>query len=131
MNKSAKAVKEAYDVWHRKRASDENGLLLTPWYKSVHDEIIGVRANHILEIGCGRGEFAILLSKLFPKAHITAIDFSQAAIEIAKNRPGSANVSFQQADACLLPFRNESFDLVISCECMEHVQESSCDGPRS
>lgn len=122
MNESPKKLNEEYDAWHRERAGSDDGALQMPWYDSVYREILKVRADHILEVGCGRGEFAILLRSIFPNADITAVDFSAAAIQIAKSRQNSSNVFFQQADACFLPFENESFDLVISCECMEHVE---------
>lgn len=41
----------------------------------------------ILELGCGTGYVTEKLSNLFPKAHITAIDFAESMIAVAKTRP--------------------------------------------
>ncbi len=48
----------------------------------------------ILELGCGTGYVTEQLSNLFPKAHITAIDFAESMIEVAKTRKkcGKCNV---------------------------------------
>lgn len=40
----------------------------------------------ILELGCGTGYVTEQLSNLFPKAHITAIDFAESMIAVAKTR---------------------------------------------
>jgi methylase of polypeptide subunit release factors len=37
-----------------------------------------------LEVGCGRGEFALWLVGVLPEVEITAVDFFPAAIEIAR-----------------------------------------------
>jgi ubiquinone/menaquinone biosynthesis C-methylase UbiE len=60
-----------------------------------------------------------------PQFQITALDFSGAAIDIAKQRAAAAGskVEFVQGDAQSLPFASDSFDLIVSCECMEHVPE--------
>jgi ubiquinone/menaquinone biosynthesis C-methylase UbiE len=123
MDNSQQRLEQAYDTWHRERAGFDNDSALPPWYESVYRELQGVRASRILEVGCGRGEFAVLMSKIFPKARISGIDFSEAAIEIAKRRNDRENVFFEQADACCLPFEKGEFDLVISCECLEHVED--------
>jgi SAM-dependent methyltransferase len=77
----------------------------------------------VLEVGCGRGGFAIWLSKKLPQFRIVGLDFSLAAIEIARESatPQESSVEFVQGDAEALPFEDAMFDLVISCECMEHV----------
>ncbi|MFH1077484.1 MAG: methyltransferase domain-containing protein [Pseudomonadota bacterium] len=43
---------------------------------------------NILEIGCGTGNYTLMLHKRYPSASITAIDFSEKMVEqaIKKNR---------------------------------------------
>jgi demethylmenaquinone methyltransferase/2-methoxy-6-polyprenyl-1,4-benzoquinol methylase len=96
-----------------------------PWYESVYREIRDYPACRELEVGCGRGGFAIWLSKNVPQFQITALDFSGAAIDIARTKAVAegSSVKFVQGDAQALPFENDTFDLVISCECMEHVPD--------
>lgn len=51
------------------------------------------------------------------------MDFSAAAITIAKRRAAQARVpvTFQQEDAQSLSFPDAQFDHVVTCECLEHV----------
>ncbi|MEI6536171.1 MAG: class I SAM-dependent methyltransferase [Verrucomicrobiaceae bacterium] len=115
----------AYDDWHQiaELKDETQSPLDLPWYESVWRNIKNHPGGAVLEIGCGRGRFAIWLAKEMPQFRVTGLDFSQAAIELAKQSAASqqAGVRFIQGDAEALPFENNSFDLVISCECMEHV----------
>lgn len=97
--------------------------LLHPWHHTVAKLLPDLSGAKVLEIGCGRGDFSIWLGRKHPRALITAVDFSDTAIEIARRKLGSdmANVSFQVDDAERLKFSEATFDYVISCECMEHV----------
>lgn len=73
----------------------------------------------ILEVGCNAGHLSGLLHTLFPKAKITGIDVYGASIEEAKKRyPG---ITFKVADAHKLPFKDNSFGLVVCSETIEHV----------
>ncbi len=115
----------AYDVWHRTLAKKEaaGSPLAHPWYASVFRELAQIPGGRLLEVGCGRGEFAVWLSTQRPDLEITAMDFSPAAIDIARQRvaQNGASVQFVEGDAEAIPFPDDAFDIVISCECMEHV----------
>ncbi len=52
----------------------------------------------ILELGCGTGYVTEQLSNLFPKAQITAIDFAESMIAVAKTRQNVNNVTFYCED---------------------------------
>ena len=126
-NDSPPLLTQAYDEWHRKQqiSGEELDPIQHIWYETVFEEVCYYPAMTVLEVGCGRGAFAIMLATQCPQFKITALDFSQAAIDIAKARANKANsnVTFVQGDAQNLPFSDGAFDLVISCECMEHVPE--------
>lgn len=95
-----------------------------PWYKTVNSLLPDLSGKRILEVGCGRGVFASYLANRFPGAIITAVDFSPAAIDIAKRAYGhQSNLSFQVENAESLSFADGSFDWYISCETMEHVHQ--------
>lgn len=120
-------LEKKYNVWHTARNAGgiaENPLNF-PWYEVAFKDM-KLRANGaVLEIGCGRGEFAVWLSHQLPSLTITAIDFSHDAIEIAKvlAERKNANVYLKQDDAQALSFQDNLFDYVVSCECIEHVPE--------
>src|SRR5262249_2542942 len=61
----------------------------------------------VLEAGCGVGAQTVALAARSPHAHFTSIDRSAAFIAQARAAvaaAGLANVVFQQADICNLPF---------------------------
>lgn len=125
---NADDVLKEYNKWQSRRqikdAEEFASPLDHPWYEAVSREIKNYPACRLLEVGCGRGGFALWLSNQRPDFEITALDFSDTAIEIARDSAASQNskVTFVVGDAEDLPFADSSFDLVISCECMEHVQ---------
>lgn len=67
----------------------------------------------ILELGCGTGYVTEQLSNLFPKAHITAIDFAESMIAVAKTRQNVKNVTFYCEDIERLRLE-ETYDVIIS-----------------
>jgi ubiquinone/menaquinone biosynthesis C-methylase UbiE len=111
-----------YDSWHGATEIYSDPLEL-PWYRSAHGDLRTHAHGDVLEIGCGRGEFAIWLSQTRPDLNITAVDFSQEAINIATRQASAAaaRIVIRQDDAEALSFPENSFDYVVSCECIEHV----------
>lgn len=79
----------------------------------------GIKPRRILEVGCSSGHLTKQLAVLFPKSHITGIDVYTQAIKEAQRR--FPNLSFIVADAHKLPFKNNSFDLILCSETIEHV----------
>jgi 2-polyprenyl-3-methyl-5-hydroxy-6-metoxy-1,4-benzoquinol methylase len=116
-----------YDRWHHDRAvpsdpgrSDEN----SPWHRLVLEHLIPIHDKRILEIACGRGGFTQLLASL--GGRVVGSDFSRAALgttqqRIAANERGSVSVDLTQADAQIMPFSDAAFDVIISCETIEHL----------
>lgn len=113
----------AYDQWHESvhGREDPSNIKLEEWHKNVLQFLPSVKDLRVLEVGCGVGDFAIYLSR--QGADVTAVDFSSQAIELAteKARVQNYQVDFRVADAQALPLENNSFDLIVSCECLEHV----------
>ncbi|MGY3053558.1 ubiquinone/menaquinone biosynthesis C-methylase UbiE [Pedobacter sp. UYEF25] len=123
--------KDNYDIWHQNLSKTESAdhVLNSPWYKTVDGLMPLSFEGKILEIGCARGDFSIYLAQKLPKATIVATDFSSFAIEDAKRKldtlNGLSNLVFQQENAENLNFDTESFDLVFSCETLEHVSNQN------
>ena len=116
---------QAYDSWHQLAHGDEAApaLQLAQWHEDALRLAPPLAGQRVLEVGCGVGDFAVHLAKA--GAAVTAMDFSPAAIEMARKR-GEAHavkVDFQTADAQALPFADASFDVLLSCECLEHLPD--------
>ena len=73
-----------------------------------------------VELGCGGGRNAGELLKRYPKAKVTAVDYSALSVEKAKvfNRDAieAGRCAVLQADVSDLPFSAESFDLATAFE---------------
>jgi ubiquinone/menaquinone biosynthesis C-methylase UbiE len=115
----------AYNHWHQQRAVEESAQseLVYPWHRTVARLIPNLNGASVLEVGCGRGDFSLWLAQKYPLAAITGIDFSDSAIAVslAKLSRHNLNVRFLVEDAENLNFPAETFDHVISCECLEHA----------
>lgn len=117
----------AYDTWHDEREQDErepavgDGPPTAPWHRLTIDHLPEVRGKRVLEIGCGRGVFARYLAD--QGAELVAADFSPAAIAHARVRLQSYHADVIVADAQAIPFADETFDVVISQETLEHLPE--------
>lgn len=114
-----------YDHWHEQIGTHEDKTEAPshPWHLTVMKLLPDLSGQRVLEIGCGRGDFSIWLSRNFPEADIVGIDFSAKAISIAESRAARAGskARFMVNDAEALGFDDQEFDYLISCECFEHV----------
>jgi SAM-dependent methyltransferase len=118
-------TKSDYESWHKSMASVEadEPIPLYPWHRTVLKLLPDLNGKLVLEVGCGRGDFARALGKRYPSVKLFGTDFSTTAIGTAKSKvPLDSNVRFEVADAQNLPFENNYFDYIISCECLEHVE---------
>lgn len=71
---------------------------------------------HFLEVASGTGRLTRFLKLLYPEARITCVDLSEPYLARARKELREfRGVQFLQGDAANLPFKDESFDAVISC----------------
>lgn len=114
-----------YDNWHALRIQDEE--LNSPWHSSIIHHINSendIRGKRILEIACGRGAFSNYLASQAEKpVELFACDYSQVALDIAKSRYGDHNdlIAWKAEDIHKMSFTDSYFDVVISCETIEHL----------
>lgn len=77
----------------------------------------------VLDAGCGEGVLAVLMAK--KGAIVTACDISQPNIEkskiYAREEGVDDRIDFLVADSENLPFKDNSFDLVVSSHVLEHL----------
>ena len=76
--------------------------------------------ERILEVGLGEGEVAERVRARFPSARFTGIDLPDPELAEAWSAKGIAG-SF--ADIVSLPFADDTFDLVLAIEVLEHVPD--------
>ncbi len=81
-----------------------------------------VAGKDILDVGCGTGYGSNLLAKTAKS--VTAVDLSDTGIAIAKDTYHKPNLTYKVMDASDLSyFKDKTFDLVYSSQCIEHVVE--------
>jgi release factor glutamine methyltransferase len=71
--------------------------------------------GHVLDMGTGSGAIAVALAHTRPDAHVTALDVSAAALEVARANAArnNATVRFLESD-WFASLQNERFDLIVS-----------------
>jgi len=93
-------------------------------YELVLD-LIGnkIKGKRVLDVGCGDGVLSFFLAKRGAK--VVGIDISKEAINFACKKCRkieNLNLEFLIASAYRVPFKNESFDYVVSSEVIEHLK---------
>jgi SAM-dependent methyltransferase len=91
------------------------------WYAGrrsvVRERVQGIRPGRGLDVGSGSGGNTQVLADL--GWSMTALEHSPAAAELARSR----GLEVVRGDATSLPFPDASFDLVMSTDVWEHVED--------
>jgi ubiquinone/menaquinone biosynthesis C-methylase UbiE len=78
---------------------------------------IDFNGKKVLEVGSGTGRISReILSR---KADLTILDIGENLVQQVSKKLGCKGIA---GDACALPFEDQTFDLVISSECIEHTE---------
>jgi len=96
--------------------------------KQLADFVNKTSPCRALDLGCGTGTDAIFLDK--KGFSVTAIDFSEEAIKIAKSKAekSGAGANFRVSDVLDIPFEDETFELVSDNGCFHQLTKPSREG---
>lgn len=73
-----------------------------------------VTPSHLLDIGAGTGRLLARLTDLYPEAEAVGVDLAPGMCETAARNLAGRRVRMVNADAEVLPFESDSFDVVLS-----------------
>lgn len=82
---------------------------------------IPLKGKRFLEVGCGLGYFSKMAIR--KRAQVTGLDIGEKIIERARRLIPAGK--FIVGDAKSLPFKDETFDIVLCTEVIEHVESPS------
>jgi ubiquinone/menaquinone biosynthesis C-methylase UbiE len=81
-------------------------------------------ATRVLDVGCGTGTLAVLITRAHPHLDVAGIDPDPAALALAARKAARAGVSirFERGMAGTLPFPDGAFDRVFSSFMFHHLR---------
>ena len=121
---TAAALAKQFDVdyWDGDRKTGYGGYRYDGRWRTVADAIArhyGLKAgDHVLDVGCGKGFLLYDLQQVVPGLRVAGIDISHYALANAKVE---ARPFLCRAAARALPFRDNTFDLVISITTLHNL----------
>jgi 2-polyprenyl-3-methyl-5-hydroxy-6-metoxy-1,4-benzoquinol methylase len=95
-------------------------LLIDRFYDRLLETVGPLAASSLLDAGCGEGETLARLGSALPQ-HTTAVDLGEEAVGFTARRFPEIEVERHSVDD--LPFREDSFDLVLCLEVLEHLPD--------
>lgn len=78
--------------------------------------------DNVIDLCCGTGDLSGIVKKLYPKACIIGIDFSEKMLEIAQSKYN--NIQYIQADVTHLPYPDNCFDIAIMGFGLRNIQNA-------
>jgi len=91
-----------------------------PWFLKYID-----KKDMVLDVGCGNGEHSFKIARVCKE--VTAFDIEESKLQEAKRKQKQRkikNIKFLKIDANKkLPFKRDSFDLILCQDVLEHVRD--------
>jgi SAM-dependent methyltransferase len=94
-------------------------LLLSRFFDALDDMLPTVAPARVLEVGMGEGEILRRLRERWPQADLIGVDLWDDGL---RNHWVDLPAAAVATDARRLPFPDDSFDLVLAIEVLEHVE---------
>jgi SAM-dependent methyltransferase len=101
--------------------SEEHYCLYLMHLKAYEQITVLARGKTVLDLGCNNGWGTQVISH--EAQRVVGVDVSQKAVDEARRLAVGGNVEFQRYDGKHLPFNDGVFDLVASCQVIEHIAD--------
>ena len=124
-------IRQRFDADVERFANLETGQSATVDAPLAMDLIVRVAAAvtpaamHVLDIGCGAGNYTLKLLELLPELNVTLVDLSRPMLDRALQRISAAttaNVITIQADIRKVRLGEERFDIILAAAVFHHLR---------
>lgn len=121
-----KREEKFYNHWTRREPKNQIQLAFkNHWevFQGLMKDKLFNKGKRCLEVGCGRGTISAYFS--YAGYDCTLLDISPEAIETAKEifKKNNLKAKFKVGDVNNLPFKDNSFDVVVSIGLLEHFED--------
>lgn len=114
----AEKLAQNYDKWYK----TSYGRYADKLEKELFLKLVDFKKGQsLLDVGCGTGHFSFWFHDLGFK--VVGMDISTEMLKVARSKIKSEKIRFIQADACNLPFPDNSFDVVTLITVLEFLSE--------
>ncbi|WP_020475623.1 class I SAM-dependent methyltransferase [Zavarzinella formosa] len=86
------------------------------------------KGRHVLDVGCGAGNYTLRLLQHLPNLDVTLVDLSQPMLDRAKERVGAATtgtITLIQDDIRNIDLPAGRFDIILAAAVLHHLREES------
>lgn len=94
--------------------------LVYNFINSIQNALEDINFTKVLDAGCGEGYITNIISNI-RKSEVHGIDIGDDVLAIAQRN--YTNILFNKASIYNLPYESNSFDLVVACEVLEHLEK--------
>lgn len=135
MNKSTiQEIKERFDNDVERFSNLDTGQISTIDAKLSLELIteasrrIVPNARHLLDIGCGAGNYSLMMLTKIPDLDCTLVDLSKPMLDKAQERVAAhtaGKVKILQGDIREVPLPNEEFDIILAGAVLHHLRDEA------
>jgi ubiquinone/menaquinone biosynthesis C-methylase UbiE len=108
------------NVVHKEATKNPIERWMVDGFGAALQRCLPMTAQRVLEVGCGEGRQLTAIGSRFPDAELVGLDLPD--VELTEAWDGIES-SMVQASALTLPFADNSFDLVMAIEVLEHLPD--------
>lgn len=90
-------------------------------YLAIEEVLTNKEQMEVLDVGCGKGRYLRNLKKKMPRHRYHAVDLSTKVMSYFED----LDIECKQGSLTNIPYEDESFDVVYTCETLEHAVDIS------
>src|SRR4051794_22958199 len=134
MKSTVDEIRQRFDADVERFSNLETGQSATvdaPWAMALVAEAAAAttpHARHVLDVGCGAGNYSLKLLERLPNLDVTLVDLSRPMLDRAMERVGRAttgNVATVQGDIREVELPEGQYDIVLAAAVLHHLRTDS------